>query len=381
MDSAIKVAVVSSDRRRGAVAEALALLADDLRRRVAADPNPVILPNLDTPSKPWACTHRDTVSATADAVLNAGARSLAIAGCGSPIRTRTADLRATLGYRSELWGRDARFPDVAETPDFWSTIRWISGRGEPVSIRVPSHVAASRCLISLGVARTHDIFRVGLGLTNLTGLVHREDRGSVGWRSDPYIASLPVAASLLSMVQPWKGWLVRAWLSMRSVAGGMRPTRRERHMLDVVERATDRLAELAALLLPRFSLIDGFSGMQGEGPRYGSRVRLGTVIAGSDAVAVDAVAASLMGFEPMEIGYLRQAQAMGLGTADLSAITVVGDPMSQLRRRVRRHATDRLLRLARSPGSFTRQAASPRPHFGAVPASRQPVHRGSKVQS
>jgi uncharacterized protein (DUF362 family) len=381
MDSAIKVAVVRSDRRRGAVAEALALLADDLGRRVAADPNPVIVPNLDTPSKPWACTHRDTVSAAADAVLSAGATSITVTGAAQPMPPRTADPRATLGYRTELWGREATFPDVAETPDFWSTIRWISGRGEPVAIRVPSHVAASRCLISLGVARTHEFFRVGLGLTNLTGLVHREDRGPVGWRPDSSIAFLPAVATILGMVQPWRGWLVRAWLSVRAVAGGMRPTRRERLMLDVVERATDRLVELAGLLLPRFSLIDGFSGMQGDGPWYGGRVPLGTVIAGNDAVAVDAVAASLMGFEPMEIGYLRQAQAMGLGTADLSAITVVGDPMSQLRRRFRRHARDRLLRLARSPGSAVRPAGSPRPHFGAVPAQGQLVARRSDFES
>jgi uncharacterized protein (DUF362 family) len=381
MDGAIKVAVVRSDRRRGAVAEAIALLADDLRRRVAADPNPVIVPNLDTPSKPWACTHRDTVSATADAVLSAGARSIVIAGSAPPPQPQTADPRATLGYRSELWGRDAIFPDLAETADLWSTIRWISGRGERVAIRVPAHVAASRCLISLGVARTHEVFRVGLGLTNLAGLVHREDRGSVGWHSHSRVAYLPVVVRLLGMVQPWRGWLVRAWLSMRSVAGGMRPTRRERLMLNVVERATDRLVELAGLLLPRFSLIDGFSGMQGEGPRYGGRVPLGTVIAGNDAVAVDAVAASLMGFEPMEIGYLRQAQAMGLGTADLSAITVVGDPMSQLRRRFRRHAQDRLLRLAGSPGSPVRQSGSPRPHFGSVPSQRQPVARHSDFSS
>jgi uncharacterized protein (DUF362 family) len=381
MDSAIKVAVVRSDRRRGAVAEALALLSDDLRRRLAVDPNPVILPNLDTPSKPWACTHRDTISATADAVLGAGAASIAIAGSAQPMQPRTPDPRVILGYHSELWGREATFPDLADTPDFWSTIRWIGGRGGPVSIRVPAHIAASRCLISLGVARTHGVFRVGLGLTNLTSVVPREDRGTVGWRSDPSIAFLPVVASLLGMVQPWRGWLVRAWLSVRSVAGGMRPTRRERVMLDQVERATDRLIELAALLLPRFSLIDGFSGMQGEGPRYGGRVPLGTVIAGNDAVAVDAVAASLMGFEPMEIGYLRQAQAMGLGMADLSAITVVGDPMSQLRRRFRRHASDRLLRLARSPGATVRQGRSPRPHFGAVPSQRQAVHRRSEFQS
>jgi uncharacterized protein (DUF362 family) len=381
MDSTIKVAVVRSDRRRGAVAEALSLLADDLRRRVAADPNPVIVPNLDMPSKPWACTHRDTVSAAADAALSAGAASITVAGAAQPKHPRIADPRATLGYRSELWGREATFPDPDETPDFWSTIRWTSGRGEPVAIRVPSHVAASRCLISLGVARTHELFRVGLGMTNLTGLVHREDRVSVGGRSESSIALLPVDARLMEMVQPWRGWFVRAWLSVRAVAGGMRPTRRERRMLEVVERATDGLVELAGLLLPRFSLIDGFSGMQGDGPWYGGRMPLGAVIAGNDAVAVDAVAASLMGFEPMEIGYLRQAQTMGLGTADLSAITVVGDPMSQLRRRFRRHAQDRLLRLARGPGSAVRKGGSPRPHFGAMPSHGQRVARRSDFES
>jgi uncharacterized protein (DUF362 family) len=381
MDSPIKVAVVGSDRRRGAVAEALALLADDLGQRVAVDPNPVILPNLDTPSKPWACTHRDTVSATVDAVLGAGARSVAIAGCVRPMHPLKPDPRVTLGYHSELWSRAVTFPNLAETSDYWSTIRWIGGRGEPVSIRVPVHMAASRCVVSLGVARTHDVFRVGLGLTNLTGVVHSEDRGLVTWGFEPSLSISPVVASLVGMAEPWRGWLMRAWLSVRSMAGGMRLTRCERLILDQAERATERLAELAALLMPRFSVIDGFSGMQGEGPRHGVHMPLGTVIAGNNPVAVDAVAASLMGFEPMEIGYLRLAQAMGLGVADLSAITVVGDPMSQLRRRFRRHARDRLLRLARSPVSPVRPGGSPRPHFGSVPSRGQPVPRTSGIEA
>ena len=79
MDNTIKVAVVRSDRRRGAVAEAFALIADDVRRRVKADSRPVIVPNLDYPARPWTCTHRDTLSAAADAILGAGASSLTIA--------------------------------------------------------------------------------------------------------------------------------------------------------------------------------------------------------------------------------------------------------------------------------------------------------------
>ena len=72
LDNTIKVAVVRSDRRRGAVAEAFALIADDVRRRVKADSSPVIVPNLDYPARPWTCTHRDTLSAAADAILGGG---------------------------------------------------------------------------------------------------------------------------------------------------------------------------------------------------------------------------------------------------------------------------------------------------------------------
>jgi hypothetical protein len=75
-----------------------------------------------------------------------------------------------------------------------------------------------------------------------------------------------------------------------------------------------------------------------------------------------------MGIPPMEVSYLRHAHAMGVGTADLSAITIVGDPISGKPRRIRRHSSDPLLRLA---GSLPAPAASlPRPHFG-MSTSRQ----------
>jgi hypothetical protein len=52
------------------------------------------------------------------------------------------------------------------------------------------------------------------------------------------------------------------------------------------------------------------------------------LIAGADSVAVDAVAAKLMGFEPMEIPYLRMATERGLGMADLKEIELAGDDVS-----------------------------------------------------
>ena len=50
----------------------------------------------------------------------------------------------------------------------------------------------------------------------------------------------------------------------------------------------------------------------------------GYMLASSDCVALDAVAASMMGFDPMSIGFLRLAHERGLGRARLAEIEVVG---------------------------------------------------------
>ncbi len=376
MDNTIKVAVVRSDRRRGAVAEAFALIADDVRRCVKADSRPVIVPNLDNPARPWTCTHRDTLSAATDAILGAGASSIMIAAGTGRRSHPTCDQFDRLGYRGELWNRPATFLDLDSDADSgqgdgpWTTIRWINPRGEPVPLRICSRVAAARCRVSLGVARTHGLYRVGLGLTDRTG-VFQPDDGYLPGQEHGQGGGLPrVLSRAAPVVESWRGWMVRAWLGLRSIAGGMRLTGSERRRLEWVEQATSSLVALAALMKPRVSLIDGFAAMEGEGPSYGRRLALGTVIAGTDPVAVDAVAAAIMGFEPREIAYLRQAEIKGLGTADLAAITIVGDPVSACRHRFRRHSSDRFLRLVSS--SAARATGAPRPHFGSVPARSRP---------
>jgi uncharacterized protein (DUF362 family) len=374
LDNTIKVAVVRSDRRRGAVAEAFALIADDVRRGVKADSRPVIVPNLDYPARPWTCTHRDTLSAATDAILGAGASAITIAAGTGRRGHPPCDRFDRLGYRAELWQRPATFLDLDSDAGHgagpWTTIRWINPRGEPVPLRICSRVAAARCRVALGVARTHGLYRVGLGLTDLTGVFHPDDGCLPGQEHGAGGGPFRLPYRAAPVLESCRGWLVRAWLGLRSIAGGMRLTGSERHRLEWVEQATSSLVALAALMKPRVSLIDGFTAMEGEGPRFGRRLALGTVVAGTDPVAVDAVAASIMGFEPREIAYLRQAEIMGLGTADLAAITIVGDPVSASRRRFRRHSSDPLLRLVSS--SAARGTGAPRPHFGSVPARSQP---------
>jgi hypothetical protein len=52
------------------------------------------------------------------------------------------------------------------------------------------------------------------------------------------------------------------------------------------------------------------------------------ILASSDQVAIDAVAAKLMGFNPLNIKYIALAQEKGLGVGDPAHIELVGDDIS-----------------------------------------------------
>jgi len=54
------------------------------------------------------------------------------------------------------------------------------------------------------------------------------------------------------------------------------------------------------------------------------------ILASGDSVAIDAVAAKMMGFEPMEIPYIRMCHEKGLGKGDIREIEVVGEDISEI---------------------------------------------------
>jgi uncharacterized protein (DUF362 family) len=58
-----------------------------------------------------------------------------------------------------------------------------------------------------------------------------------------------------------------------------------------------------------YSVVDGLVGMEGNGPMHGTPIESGVVIGGTDPVAVDMVAARVMGFDWRKIPVIREAFA------------------------------------------------------------------------
>jgi uncharacterized protein (DUF362 family) len=74
-----------------------------------------------------------------------------------------------------------------------------------------------------------------------------------------------------------------------------------------------------------FAVMDGTVMGDGAGPRT-MIPRVGNLIlASADQVAIDAIAASIMGYDPLSIPYLRMCHERGLGVADPKKIEILGD--------------------------------------------------------
>ncbi len=74
-----------------------------------------------------------------------------------------------------------------------------------------------------------------------------------------------------------------------------------------------------------FAVMDGTFAGDGPGPRCMTPYVKNVLLASSDQTAIDAVAAKLMGFDPMQIQFMRLAHDLGLGCADPGEIEIVGD--------------------------------------------------------
>ena len=79
-------------------------------------------------------------------------------------------------------------------------------------------------------------------------------------------------------------------------------------------------------------VIDGSTAMEGNGPTGGTQVPMETIIAGTNPLATDMVAASLMGFEPDEISTFTWAHKAGLRPHRLEEIATRGEPLDRVRR-------------------------------------------------
>jgi len=84
---------------------------------------------------------------------------------------------------------------------------------------------------------------------------------------------------------------------------------------------------LARQLHPHLAVIDGFDGMEGNGPNSGTPVDHRICVASTDWLAADRVGIELMGIDFARVGYLNYCAETGLGVSDLNKIEIIGESL------------------------------------------------------
>lgn len=116
--------------------------------------------------------------------------------------------------------------------------------------------------------------------------------------------------------------------AMKNAFGGLLSKYRHYTHTWIHETLVDLLAIQKEIHPGIFAIMDGTTAGDGEGPRLMRPVVKNVILASADQVAIDAVAARLMGFDPMKIKYIRMAHEQGLGIGDPAQIELVGDDIS-----------------------------------------------------
>ena len=113
--------------------------------------------------------------------------------------------------------------------------------------------------------------------------------------------------------------------AMKNAFGGLLNTRRHYTHSWIHETLVDLLAIQKEIHSGLFAIMDGTTAGNGPGPRTMYPVVKNVMLASADQVAIDAVSAKMMGFDPMSLDYIRLAHEDGLGVGDPREIEIVGD--------------------------------------------------------
>lgn len=101
--------------------------------------------------------------------------------------------------------------------------------------------------------------------------------------------------------------------------------------LNSVDNFADHLVDICEAVKPVFSIIDGVDGMEGDGPSAGEKRHVGLILASDSPYALDTVASSIIGMEPMIVPTIRVAKERNLFSGNLDDVQINGVQLGEIK--------------------------------------------------
>jgi uncharacterized protein (DUF362 family) len=280
------VAIAESKGHYDGTLKALKLVEDKIIEGIKGKRKVLIKPNFVSTSVQLAATHVDSVRAVLEIIARHYDGELAL-GEGPSIGS-LEDAITNFGYDSLIEEYNMKVVDLNR--DKFIELDGVDSVLKPMKFRVSETILDSNYLISVARPKTHDTVIATLSIKNVV------------------VGSLVTVAEKERIHQGYRG-------------------------------INFNIARLGQRCMPDLAVIDGFVGMEGDGPVGGTPVHLGVSSASIHPVSLDAVMAKVMGFEPLDIGYLHYLDEWGAGIARLGEVEVVGKSIAEVSKRFKPHST------------------------------------------
>ncbi len=118
--------------------------------------------------------------------------------------------------------------------------------------------------------------------------------------------------------------------AIKNAFGGLITERRHHSHKRIHEVLVDLLTIQKEIHKGIFAVMDGTVAGDGAGPRTMTPRVENYILASDDQVAIDAVAAKMMGFDPLSIDFIHLAHDRGLGCGDFNQIDIIGEDVSNV---------------------------------------------------
>ncbi|MCX7424315.1 MAG: DUF362 domain-containing protein [Planctomycetia bacterium] len=293
------VSLVSGEARRKNICDSLVAIEDQILPVLKTKKSVVIKPNIVNTTNQLASTHVDALHGILDFLGPRFKGPVVIAEASAGFTTEGYDHFRYNDVVSEHKPLRVELVDLNEE-GLYKTHTILNGDLHAVPVRLAARLLDPEAfIICSAMLKTHNTVVATLSIKNMAlgAPLHSPRKESSGWNDK------------------------------RLYHGGVRQTH-----VDIMLTA-QRLAPCWGA-----AVIDGFEGMEGDGPNDGTLAASRVAIASTDYIAADRVGLAAMGIDASWVGYLNFCGQAGLGQNDLSKIEIRGAKLAEVTRKYRLHA-------------------------------------------
>ena len=272
------ISLTTGENRYQCVYDSLKLIENEIQQKLIGKKNIVIKINFVDSKNINNATNPEAVKAVIDLISKHTSQEIRIVE--APFKGGMEKPLEKFGYYQAIQGKQVNFVDINKTAKEKVIIKH-QDLPKPIKLNFSKIVLESDFLITVTPPKTHDRFVVTLGLKNI----------AVGSTIVPNIIG--------------NHWRIMYHKN--------------------VYQDNILLAEVSQKLIPDLNVIDGWIGIEGDGPVHGSPVDWRIAVSSLDSLAVDLFTTYLMGFDPNEIGYLYYLNLKRDHPIDISSMNIVGE--------------------------------------------------------